>query len=383
MRTSVRRGTVVVVGALAIWAGVVLLRPPEIETVQAERRDVVSVLAVVGRVRAPSRAALGTPVAGVVDEVRVREGDTVQSGATLITLDARQAAATAREAEAALAEIRAATAQSIAEAEREAQLAARDLERVRAVHSAGALTTQRVEQAEQRAADAASRVESLRAMATTGDDQPAAVARAEAAVEAARARVAQSRVVAPGSGVVLTRSVEPGDAVAPGQTLLEVALAGEPQLVVFPGEENLAGLAIGARATASADAFPEQPFEARVALIAPAIDPAQGTVEVRLSLPEPPDYLRPDMTVSVNIETGRSDAALVLPEQAVQGLGTADPWVGVVRDGRLERQSVEVGVRSSGFVQVVSGLDEGEAVARAVGEVEVGSRVRLSNDPPE
>ena len=44
------------------------------------------------------------------------------------------------------------------------------------------------------------------------------------------------------------------------------------------------------------------------------------------------------MTVSVNIETGRKSGATVLPEDAVQGLGTSRPWVGVVQNGRLARQ---------------------------------------------
>lgn len=379
----VRRGALVAVLALAIWAVVALLRPPATDTVVAERRDVVSVLAVVGRVRAPSRAALGTPIAGVVDEVRVREGDAVEGGEILVTLDARETRAAVREAEAALAEVRAGTSQAIEEAEREARQAARDLERIRSVRAAGGLTPQRVEEAEQRAADAASRLASLRAAVTGESGQPASVVRAQATVDAARARLAQTRVTAPADGVVLTRSVEPGDAVAPGRVLLEMAFDGAAELVVFPGEENLSGLTVGAPATASADAFPNQTFEAFVALIAPSVDPTQGTVEVRLTVPAPPAHLRPDMTVSVNIETGRSTAALVLPDEAVHGLGMGDPWVGLIRDGRLVRQPVNVGLQAAGYVEIVSGLDAGQPVARTLEGLEPGDRVRTPDPARE
>lgn len=351
----------------------------EVRTVALEQRDIVETLAVVGRVRAPSRATLGASVAGSVTEVRVREGDRVARGDLLVRLEDREAEAAVRQAEAALAETRAASEHAIAEAEREAVQSARDLDRIRAVVAEGAFNPQRLEQAEQRAADAAGRLESLRA-STGSDGELASVARARAALETARARLDLTRITAPADGVVLTRTVEPGDAISPGRVVMEMAFDGPTELVVFPGEENLGRLAIGAHALASADAFPDRTFGAAVSLIAPSVDAAQGTVEVRLSIPEVPDYLLPDMTVSVNIETGRRDGASVLPEDAVQGLGTSTPWVGVVREGRLARQDVAVGLRAVGFTEILSGVEAGEPVAVSVAADDVGSRVRIATD---
>jgi HlyD family secretion protein len=204
------------------------------------------------------------------------------------------------------------------------------------------------------------------------------VARARATLEAARARLALTRITAPAAGVILTRSVEPGDAIAPGSILLEMAFDGPAELVVFPAEENLGRLLPGAIASASADAFPDQTFPARVALIAPVVDASQGTVEVRLAIADPPAYLVPEMTVSVNIETGRKTGATVLPEDAVQGLGTSQPWVAVVRDGRLAREDITVGLRTAGYVEVLAGVAEGDEVALAATMEDVGSRVRAS-----
>lgn len=362
---------VVVVGVRRMTAAT------EVRTAALERRDVVETLAVVGRVRAPSRATLGASVTGTVTEVHVREGDRVTRGDVLVRLEDREAASAVRQAEAALAETRASSAYAIAEAEREAVQSARDLGRIRAVVAEGGFNPQRLEQAEQRAADASSRLESLRA--TTGPDgEPAAVSRARASLETARARLDLTRITAPADGVVLTRSVEPGDAISPGRVLMEMAFDGPTELVVFPGEENLGRLEIGARAVASADAFPERTFGATVSLIAPSVDAGQGTVEVRLSLTELPAYLLPDMTVSVNVETGRKDGASVLPEDAVQGLGTSAPWVGVVRDGRLVRQDVTVGLRAVGFVEILSGVEAGDAVVLSAAADDVGVRVRVA-----
>jgi HlyD family secretion protein len=311
--------------------------------------------------------------------VHVREGDRVGGGEVVITLDDREARALVRQAEASLAEVRASTTQSIEDAAREAEQAQRDLARVQNVFRDGGLTQQTVEQAQQRAADARSRVEALRAAGAVGSVEPASVARATAALEAALARLALTRVTAPTAGTILSRLVEPGDAVSPGRVLLDMAFDGPTELVVFPGEENLASLKVGGPATASTDAFPDRVFDAEVALIAPSVDPTQGTIEVRLSVPSPPSFLLPDMTVSVNIETGRKAGAWVISESAVEGLGTEDPWVGVVRQGRVERQPVEVGLRAVGHVEIVAGIAEDDTVVVGAAGVGIGSRVRVED----
>jgi HlyD family secretion protein len=367
----------VLVVALAAVALVSRLRPASVAVVSLERRDIVETLAVVGRVRSPARAALGVSVAGEVAGVFAREGDRVAAGDVLATLDDREATATLRQAEATLAEAEARMAQSLAEAEREAVQSRRYLERVEAVVAQGGFNPQTLELAQQQADDAADRLEALR-VASGPANEPAAVAAARAAVDAARARLALTRVAAPAGGVVLTRDVEPGDAVSPGRVLFELAYDGPQELVVFPGEENLARLEPGASAVASADAFPDRTFGARVSLIAPAVDASQGTIEVRMTIDDPPDYLLPGMTVSVNITTGRRPAAAVLPEAAVQGLGAGNPWVGVVRDGRLVRIDVEAGLRAEGFVEIRSGLDDDAEVVMSAGPEDVGQRVRIA-----
>lgn len=367
----------VAIAAVSVWLW--LLAPQRVTTVTLTEREIVRTLAVVGRVRAPSRAALGASMAGTTREVRVREGHRVDVGDTLLVLDDREALAGLREAEAALAATAASVQQSIDEAEREALQARRDLERIRAVFDTGGLTRQRLEQAEQRAADASSRLESLRAQAVgpDRDGEPAVVARARAALDAARARLALTRITSPADGTILARSVEPGDAVSPGQTLLEMAFEGPMEVVAFPGEENLGQLEVGAHASVSADAFPDSVFPASVSLVVPAVDPAQGTVEVRLSVPDAPDFLRSGMTVSVNIEAGRRAGAKVLPEEAVRGLGTGEAWVAVIREGRLAPQPVEVGLRAGGFVEIVAGVEPNEPIVVTDADAEVGDRVRV------
>jgi HlyD family secretion protein len=176
--------------------------------------------------------------------------------------------------------------------------------------------------------------------------------------------------------VVLSRSVEPGDVAQPGQPLLEIAFDGPSELVVFPAEEDIGALRVGAPAMVSADAYPDLTFEAEVSLVFPSVDPDQGTVEVRLSIPDPPEYLRPFMTVSVNIEAARKAGASVLPAEAVGELGTDSPWVQLVRNGRIERQPVEVGIVGEEWVEILSGLGAADEVVLSGTALEPGTRVR-------
>jgi HlyD family secretion protein len=68
---------------------------------------------------------------------------------------------------------------------------------------------------------------------------------------------------------------------------------------------------------ASAGAFPNEAFAAEVVYVNPGIDLQRASVEVKLRVPEPPDYLRQDMTISVDIETARHPGALIVPAEAI------------------------------------------------------------------
>jgi HlyD family secretion protein len=97
---------------------------------------------------------------------------------------------------------------------------------------------------------------------------------------------------------------------------------------------------------------------------------------VKLDVPEPPPYLRQDMTVSVDIEVARHPSALVLPSDTVRNSGSAEPWVMKVVDGRAVRQTVKLGIRGTTSIEVKSGLSDGDVVIPATANVVPGQRVR-------
>ena len=102
----------------------------------------------------------------------------------------------------------------------------------------------------------------------------------------------------------------------------------------------------------------------------------QPQYEVRLRVPQPPAFLRPDMTASVEMLAARKDSALILPAEFVRD-PDGRPWVLAVRDGRARRVPVVLGVRGLGEVEVAEGLAEGERAIVATSPVAEGARVRV------
>jgi HlyD family secretion protein len=186
------------------------------------------------------------------------------------------------------------------------------------------------------------------------------------------------------SGTVLTRGVEPGDTVMPGQVLLEIARDDPGELLLPLDEKNLALLKVGQTATCLADAFPDRPFEATVHHIAPAIDPARGTVDVRLRIDPAADFVREDMTVTATLLTGTRARALAVPNDALLDANPGSDRAQVlrVREGRVQRVPVRLGLRGMAMTEVEEGLAAGDQVlaastldARALPRD--GSRVRV------
>ena len=208
-----------------------------------------------------------------------------------------------------------------------------------------------------------------------------ALLQAQAQYAGANVRLAQTRIVAHQDGVVLTRSVEHGDVVQPSRTLMIVAADAEPQLVFQPDERNLAWIALGQKARASADAYPQQVFDAEVSYIAPSIDPQRGSVEVRLRVPSAPSFLLPDMTVSLDLTVARRQKALVVPSDAVRNASTPEAWVFVVENDRLVRKNVKLGIRGEGATEIVEGVEEGAVVVLPDAQPrEAGQRVRTERE---
>ena len=364
-RSTVLRGAALCGLALVLAAFLPrLLLGPALEAVRVARRDLVQTLVLNGRVLAPRRVSLGALQASVVSRRLAEEGDRVEAGQVLAELEDSEQRAALAQAQAKLDQLKesAAPAARAALDQADSALVQARLawERGQRLARDGILSASQTDELRKAFETALAGREGALAQARSaqgGADLRAAVA----AVDLAGAKLRQMRVAAPARGVVLTRAVEAGDLVQPGKVLYTLSLDEPLQLLVQPDEKHLGALALGQQATASTDARPLERFGAEVAYIAPAVDAQRGTVDLKLKVPAPPAFLRPDMTVSVEIRLGRRPGAVVLPLAAVRDLQVA-PFVLVRRGGRAEKVPVGVGMRGETDVEILEGLKEGEDV---------------------
>jgi len=352
------------------------------------------------RVATLSRVDVGSTVTGRVAQVRVNEGAQVRQGEVLVQLESdelraalTQAVASERQAQARLQGLRS-TGRSGARAalaQSDATLLAAEAElgRVRQLVAQGFFSASRLDEA-QRAVDVARALQSgskaqNQAVGEAGTEVMQAEAQlvaSQAATAAAQARLKQTELLSPADARVLTRQVEPGQIVQPGKALMALALAGPTQLVAQVDERFLDQLQTGQSAAVVADAFAGQRFAARVLSIAPSVDAQRGAIEVKFSLEQlAPAFLREDMTLSVEVETGRRARALVLPLRALRAQASPESaTVLVAVDGRAQERAVRLGLRTLSAVEVMDGLAEGEGVLLG-GRAQAGDRVRPQATP--
>src|SRR5690606_30509081 len=108
---------------------------------------------------------------------------------------------------------------------------------------------------------------------------------------------------------------------------------------------------------------PGKALEGKITYIYPYLEPMSRTVKVRIALPNPGFDLKPDMYANVLIETEPVENVLGIPDHAVLQSGKGQTVFVALGEGRFEPRSVQTGVSNDeGFIQILSGLNEGERV---------------------
>jgi HlyD family secretion protein len=398
--TYVRAHRLLTAGALVVaigagWGTARLLAPADVDVVTVARHDLVKTIVASGHVETPHRVSVGATLVGTVRRVAVDEGDAVTPGQVLVVLDDTEARAAAAQSDAAVAQAEArlrqmdevqgpVAVQTLRQAELTLAHARSQLARDEALVAQGFLSPAAIEDSRKAVDLAASQRDTARRQLDSarsgGSDRAMARTALDAAREAAAAahvRLTDRSVVAPFAGTVIARAVERGDVVQPGRTLLTLSPAIGVQLVISLDEKHLGVLAIGQAAQASADAFADRRFPARITRISPAVDATRGAIEVKLDVPAAPDYLRQDMTVSVDIAVATRRDALSVPVEAVHEPDGPAPWVLRVAGGRLERRPVKTGLRGGTVIEIASGLAPGDTIVAGGGALlREGQRVR-------
>lgn len=353
MKRTTLLGIVAVLAAAAAaltWA--LVARPPAetrraagaaapaiaVTTVPARQEDFDLELGATGSVSALNRVEIRPQVSAAITRVHIREGQSVQAGQLLFTLDSRAAEVRVAQAQAQLQRDQA----TLADAER--QLArSRDLLGQNFVSQSAVDTN-------------LSQVEA----------QQAVVAADRAAVQAARVDLGYARIVAPGAGRVGAIGVYAGSYVTPTSTALATITQLDPIAVSFPvPQRHLATLlaqlrAGGGRVTAE---LPDGQGRATGMLkfVDSAVDATSGTVQVKAEFANPRQLLWPGAFVNVRLAVGTLPGAILVPQAAlIQGVSARSLYV-VAADGQAQLRTVEL-VASAGDTAVVTGVQGGERV---------------------
>jgi membrane fusion protein, heavy metal efflux system len=215
------------------------------------------------------------------------------------------------------------------------------------------------------------------------DDATAAHAAHETEVESARQRlwllgltpeqtarltdasqiVSEVAIPAPADGVVIGRSVNPGQVVGAGGELFVVTDLSTVWIIGDLYEKDFASVRVGTPASVVVPSVPSRTLRGRVAYIDPRVDPATRTAKVRVEVPNREAALRLGMFVEVAFEIGTAGSRVLVPPAAVQSIGSrAVVYVATADEGRFVERTVQTGATSGDQVEVVHGLKPGERV---------------------
>ena len=310
--------------------------------------DVAIPMAIPGMVDAadPGSAVAGSIVEGRVEQVYVIPGARVAAGDILVRIHSHELADARRDLVAAEAQERAA--------------------RQAWERSARLLEARAVAREEVEAREAAW-------LAATGE-----LARATEIVEHLHPVGEDVTIRAPVGGVVFNVTVRIGEAVLPGQPLVELGNDRTLWVTAWVPELAVPSLQPAATARVTLAAFPGDTFAARLVRLGGRVDPMRRAVDVRAALTSPPQGLRPGMFATLHLEAGPRQPRAVLPEEAVQrGEGGAAVFIADAPN-RFRRVPVADAVMLPDGMVAVSGLQEGMVV---VGRGAYTVRAVLEADP--
>jgi len=323
-----------------------------VEVAKVEARRVEYAVTAVGSIEPYERVQVTARVAGVVERVRFREGDSVTTGRALVEIEPQRFRVAVSSAQAALAKAK--TSQT------DAETGLKRREQAVAQHP-GLIPGEEVE-----------------SFRTKLDLAGAELAQAQAALDTAQLNLRDAHLRAPIAGAIETKSVETGQYVQPG-TVLATLLRRDPLLLRFKvPEADAARLQHGMIARFRVRADQEQ-YTAEIEHVAQAADASRMVSVVAEVAPgQAGGALRPGAFAEVSIAVGATVDAPVIPEIAIRP--SESGFLAYVVEGGLAKQrTLELGMRTSdGKVEVRSGLVPGELlVVRGAEALRNGAKVKV------
>lgn len=183
-------------------------------------------------------------------------------------------------------------------------------------------------------------------------------------LDLARARLDRTEIHAPFSGVIGIRKISPGDYLMAGQEIVNIEAINPMKVAFALPEVLLSTVKTGQSVVVQVDAFPGENFEGEVYAIDPRIEASGRSVTLRAVVPNPDGRLRPGLFARVAIIFERRDNAIMIPERSLVPIQSRQT-VFIVEDGVAHLRDVKTGGRRGGDVEIVSGLAAGDTIVTA------------------
>jgi RND family efflux transporter MFP subunit len=312
-----------------------------------------------GYVTARRLATISSKITGKIIEVLVEEGTQVEPGQILARIDASNAEAALRLAEAQLEVAR----QALAETDANLALAELDLRRQRELIDKAIVSPADFDRAESAA----------RALRGRRDRIVSEITVAERQVDVYRQQLDDTIIRAPFAGVVTSKNAQPGEMISPmssgGYTRTGVCTMVDMsslEIEIDVNESYINRVTPGQPVVATLDSYPDWKIPAHVIAIIPSADRQKATVRVRVGFEKLDPRILPDMGVKVAFQnaagaTPSSTRAVIVPRSAVRSRNGRD-IVWLARDGRVTQRAVAVGARNGDEVTLSAGLAGGEVI---------------------
>jgi HlyD family secretion protein len=362
------------IGGVALWKRGP--KPKGIQTAKVERQDLQAKVSANGKVQATKKVDISATVPGQVIHLAVREGDFVKKGQFLLQLDAVNYRAGAKSSEFSMQ----ALLQDLDAARYGAEQAQADLERAMKNNAAGILSTADLQRARTNASTAQA--------ALLASEQR--VAQARATLEGAQNSLAKTTIVAPMDGIVTAKRIEEGEVAIigiqnqPGTVLLTISDMSVVEAEMEIDETSIPSVALGQAARVHVDAYPNKTFDGVVTEVGnspintmPGVQNVAIKFKVKVRIKNPPNGIKPGLSVQADILTGFRPKVLTVPLQALvvrdaEERKPGDPLpatppkeqegVYLVESGKAVFKPITTGLLGELAVEVTEGLAGGETL---------------------
>jgi len=308
-----------------------------VKVFQVKRQKISEKLFYTGLIKAWKEVNVTSDVGGKIAKIYVEEGARVKKGQLLAELDTRATRLQQEQARAGLA---------VTEANYKD--AKRNLDRMERLSRENAVSEQQYEKIKLAFEAAEAQLQQARATLNLADHQ-----------------LNVSLMKAPFSGVVASKNAEVGDVInpmmggfSPNSGVLTLMDFSRVKIEIDVSHQDVGLIKKGQGALLGLTAFPNRIFQGRVTIVNLTAGPLTKKFKVEVEVDNPGLELRPNTFGEVTFEINTQENALVIPQKAV----LEHKYVFLVNGNKVKKRDVVLGLQNAAFVEVVSGLDEGDSV---------------------